>query len=124
METKSSPHAPAAVGPYSQAVQSGSLIFCSGMIPLDPETKAVVGETIEEQTAQVFKNLDGLLNGIGASLSSVVKTTVFLTNMADFGRFNAVYAEGFGDHKPARSTVEVSALPLGVQVEIECIVEA
>lgn len=124
MEFKSSDQAPAAVGPYSQAVQTGNLIFCSGMIPLDPATKAVAGDDIEAQTRQVFDNLNGLLNGIGSSLSQVVKTTVFLTNMGDFGAFNAVYAEGFGDHKPARSTVEVSALPLGVLVEIECIVEA
>ena len=123
MEFKSSDKAPAAVGPYSQAVQSGNLIFCSGMIPLDPETKAVVGDDIASQTQQVFANLNGLMSGIGASLNQVVKTTVFLTNMGDFGAFNAIYAEAFGDHKPARSTVEVAALPLGVLVEIECIVE-
>ena len=123
MDYLSSKSAPAAVGPYSQAVQSGNLIFCSGMIPLSPETKEVVGKDIEAQTKQVFENLKGLMDGIGASLDQVVKTTVFLTNMSDFGAFNAVYADGFGDHKPARSTVEVAALPLGVLVEIECIVE-
>lgn len=124
MEFKSSDRAPAAVGPYSQAVQTGNLIFCSGMIPLDPVTKSVVGEDVEGQTRQIFANLDGLLSGIGSSLDRVVKTTVFLTNMADFAAFNAVYAEAFGDHQPARSTVAVAALPLGVCVEIECIVEA
>ena len=124
MEFQSSDKAPAAVGPYSQAVKTGNLIFCSGMIPLDPETKKVAGDDIESQTQQVFRNLSGLLTGIGSSLYHVVKTTVFLTNMADFSKFNAVYQEGFGEHKPARSTVEVSALPLGVLVEIECIVEA
>lgn len=123
MEFKSTDKAPAAVGPYSQAVQSGNLIFCSGMIPLSPETKSVVGDDIESQTRQVFANLNGLMSGIGASLDQVVKTTVFLTNMGDFGAFNAIYAEAFGDHKPARSTVAVAALPLGVLVEIECIVE-
>lgn len=94
------------------------------MIPLDPATGSVVGDEIEAQTHQVFSNLKGLLGSQDRSLDNVIKTTVFLDSMGDFAAMNAIYAEYFGAHKPARSTVEVAKLPLGVKVEIECIVEA
>ena len=114
--------APTAVGPYSQAVCCGDLLFCSGMIPLDPESGQVAGEDVVIQTRQVFYNLRGLLGSQNLELNQVVKTTVFLDDMSSFAAFNEVYAEEFGGHKPARSTVEVAKLPLGVLVEIECIV--
>ena len=123
MRTVQSQSAPAAVGPYSQAVEAAGLMFCSGMIPLDPGTMEVVGEDAAAQTRQVFRNLHALLGDSGRSLGDVVKSTVFLDDMGDFQAMNAVYAEEFGDHKPARSTVEVAKLPLGVKVEIECVVE-
>jgi len=113
--------APAAVGPYSQAVKAGSLIFCSGQIPLDPVTGALVAGDITAAAEQVLENLGAVLAAAGASPSRVVKTTVFLTDMADFAAVNAVYARYFGDHKPARACVQVSALPKGATVEIEAI---
>ncbi len=114
--------APAAIGPYSQAVCVGNLIFTSGQIPLDPETGLVVGETVAEQTHRVIKNLAAVLEAEGLTLDAAVKTTCFLGDMADFAEFNAVYAEYFTD-KPARSCVAVKALPKGVLVEIEVIAE-
>ena len=113
--------APEAIGPYSQAIKAGNWVFCSGQIPLDPETMALVGATVAEQTHQVFKNLKAVLEAAGSSLQQVVKTTVFLQDMNDFQQMNAVYAEAFGDHAPARATVEVARLPKNVLVEIECI---
>ena len=113
--------APEAIGPYSQAIKAGNWVFCSGQIPLDPETMALVGATVAEQTHQVFKNLKAVLQAAGSSLQQVVKTTVFLQDMNDFQQMNAVYAEAFGDHAPARATVEVARLPKNVLVEIECI---
>ncbi len=116
---------PEAVGPYSQAAQTGSLIFLSGQIPLDPETKTLVGaDDIQAQTKQVMKNLQSLLQGLGLSFSNVVKTGIFLTDMADFQSVNEIYAEAMGDARPARATVAVAALPLGANVEIEMIAEA
>ena len=112
--------APAAIGPYSQAVRLGNLLFTSGQIPLTPEGELVQGG-IEEQTHQVFRNLQAVLAEAGCTLSDVVKTTVFLRDMNDFAAFNAVYASYFGNHKPARSTVEVARLPRDVRVEIELI---
>lgn len=112
--------APAALGPYSQAVVAGGFAFCAGQIPLDPATNAVP-DGIEAQTRQVLANLAAVLDAAGASLGSVVKTTVFLQDLADFAAMNAVYAEAFGDAPPARSTVEVARLPRDVLVEIEAI---
>ncbi|MCG8564796.1 MAG: RidA family protein [Desulfobacterales bacterium] len=116
------PNTPAAVGPYSKAVAHGGLLFCSGQIPLDPETMEVVGTTIEEQTGQVMKNITALLEGAGAGLDQIVKTTVFLKSMDDFVGMNTVYETALNGHKPARSAVEVARLPKDVMVEIECIV--
>jgi len=120
METVSTPNAPAAIGPYSQAVRFGNLLFLSGQIPLTPEGEIVSGG-IEEQTRQVLRNLEAVLAAAGATLRDVVKTTVFLKDMNDFAAFNQVYASFFGDHRPARSTVQVAALPRNALVEIELI---
>jgi len=116
--------APAAVGPYSQAVRIGELIYTAGQVALVPETGEVEAKTIEEQTHQVLRNLQAVLETAGSSLDRVVKSTVFLTDMGDFAAMNAVYGEYFLTDPPARSTVEVSALPLGVQVEIEVVAVA
>ncbi len=114
--------APAAIGPYSQAMVAGGLVFTSGQIPLDPETGSLVGSTITEQTHRVCKNLQAVLEAAGASLKSAVKTTCYLKNMEDFAAFNAVYAEYFVN-KPARSCVAVKQLPKDVLVEVEVIAE-
>jgi len=113
--------APAAIGPYSQAIRAGNLLFVSGQIPLDPQRAEIVGETAAEQARQVLKNLQAVLEAAGASLQHVVKTTIFLTDLGQFAQVNAVYAEFFSQEPPARSTVQVAALPRGVQVEIEAI---
>ena len=115
------PNTPAAVGPYSKAVAHGGLLFCSGQIPLDPETMEVVGSTIEKQTEQVMKNITALLDGAGIGLDKIIKTTVFLQSMEDFVEMNTVYEKALSGHKPARSAVEVARLPKDVLVEIECI---
>ena len=112
--------APEAIGPYSQAVTTGNLVFCSGQIPLDPATMTLVGDNVAEQTAQVLKNLAEVLKAAGSGPDKVLKTTVFLKDMNDFVEMNNVYAKFFGDHKPARATVEVARLPKDVLVEIEC----
>jgi 2-iminobutanoate/2-iminopropanoate deaminase len=114
--------APAAIGPYSQAVISGNLIFASGQIPLSPGNGEVFGSVITEQTEQVCKNIKALLGAAGSSIESVVKTTCFLVDMGDFAAFNEVYAKYFTG-KPARSTVAVKELPRNVLVEIEVIAE-
>ena len=114
--------APAAIGPYSQAVVVGNLIFTSGQIPLNPETGMLEGSNITEQSHRVCKNLDAVLRAAGASLRSAVKTLCFLSDMADFAAFNEVYAQYFTE-KPARSCVAVKALPKGVLVEVEVIAE-
>ena len=113
--------APQAIGPYSQATVLGNLVFCSGQIPLNPETMEIQGTEIEAQTTLVLKNLQSVLKKAGADLNTVLKTTVFLKNFNDFAKMNAVYDKAFGGHKPARSTVEVARLPRDVLVEIECI---
>jgi 2-iminobutanoate/2-iminopropanoate deaminase len=113
--------APAAVGPYSQAVKAGSLLFCSGQIPLDPDTGALVEGDITAAAEQALENLGAVLAAAGASPSQVVKTTVYLVDMADFAAVNAAYARFFGNHKPARACVQVSALPKGATVEIDAI---
>lgn len=113
-------HAPAAIGPYSQAIRVGELVYTSGQIPLDPETAEIVGEDIATQTDQVLKNLAAVLEAAGSSLAQVIKTTVFLSDMKNFQPMNAVYESYFSDNPPARSTVAVS-LPKNALVEIECI---
>ena len=113
--------APAAIGPYSQAVKVGDLLFCSGQIPLDPASMEMVGDTAAEQCEQVMQNLKSVLEGSGAGLDRVVRTTIFLASMADFAAVNEVYARHFGDHKPARACVAVNDLPKAALVEIDCI---
>lgn len=111
--------APAAIGPYSQAIASGDLLFCSGQIPLDPRTGAMIDGGIEEQTRQVMKNLGAVLTAAGASYADLVKTTIYLTDLDSFPLVNDTYAEFLGDSPPARATVEVAALPKGALVEID-----
>lgn len=113
--------APSAIGPYSQAIKVDGFLYTSGVIPLDPESMEVVGSTIEEQTERVMESLKRLLEDAGGHLGDVVKTTCFLTDLADFTAFNEVYARYFGDSKPARSTVEVAALPKASMVEVDAI---
>jgi 2-iminobutanoate/2-iminopropanoate deaminase len=113
--------APQPVSAYSQAIQSGSLLFLAGQIPLDPQTGKLVSGTIAEETERVIENLRAVLSAAGATLDNVVKTTVYLTNMSDFAAFNQVYARHFTKDPPARTTVAVAALPLGVRVEVEAI---
>ena len=115
-------NAPAAIGPYSQAMISGSLVFTSGQIAIDPAVGDVVATTIEEQTEQVMKNLGEVLKAAGSDYSRAVKTTCFLKDMADFAAFNAIYGKYFSG-KPARSCVAAAALPKGVLVEVEVIAE-
>ena len=124
MEIIATEKAPAALGPYSQAIRANGMIYCSGQIPINPATGAIEAQTIEEQTTQAITNLKNVLEKAGSSLAKVVKTTVFIKNMNDFAALNMVYAELFGDPKPARSCVEVARLPKDVLVEIECIAEA
>jgi 2-iminobutanoate/2-iminopropanoate deaminase len=116
------PGVPTAVGPYSQAVRSGSLLFCSGQIPIEPATGKIEATEVEGQARQVLANIAALLAAQGRSMADVVKATVFLTDMADFPKVNPLYAEAFGEHKPARSTVQVAGLPLGALIEIEVVV--
>ena len=116
-------NAPEAIGPYCHAMRSGNLVFCSGQTPLDPKTMKLVTGGIEAQTAQALMNLDVVLGGFGLTLHQVVKTNVFLKSMDDFQGMNAVYAQTFGEHKPARTTVAVRQNPLDALVEIECIAE-
>lgn len=115
--------APAAVGPYSHAVKTGNVLFCSGQVALDPDTATLDGDDVATQTRRVFRNIRAVLAEAGATLDNVVKTTVFLDTMNDFKAMNAVYAEEFGTHRPARSTIAVAGLPIGALVEIEVIAE-
>ena len=124
MEIISTEQAPKALGPYSQAIKAGGFIFCSGQIPIDPAANAVVATTIEDQTRQAITNLGDVLRAAGSSLAKVVKTTVFISDMNDFAALNGVYAEMFGETKPARSCVQVARLPKDVKLEIEAIAEA
>jgi len=114
-------NAPAAVGPYSQAVRAGNLVFCSGQLPMDPATGQLVEGDMGALTRQALANATAVLKAAGAALNDVVKCTVFMTDLAEFPAMNAAYAEVFGPHKPARSTVQVAALPKGARVEIEVI---
>jgi 2-iminobutanoate/2-iminopropanoate deaminase len=117
--------APAAIGPYSQGMVANGMVYTAGQIPLDPATMELVGGAdVAEQTERVMRNLAAILQQAGASLSTVVKTTVFLKDMNDFAAMNEVYGRHFGDHRPARSTVEVSRLPKDVKVEIEAVAVA
>tara|TARA_B100001167_G_scaffold51940_1_gene30120 strand:+ start:180 stop:569 length:390 start_codon:yes stop_codon:yes gene_type:complete len=114
-------HAPAAIGPYSQAIVADGWVFCSGQIPLDPDTMELVEGTIDEQTDRALRNLSEVLQAAGSSLQHVVKTTVFLADMNDFAAMNKVYEQHFGEHRPARAAVQAAALPKFCNVEIECI---
>ena len=114
-------NAPAAVGPYSQAMDCGDFVFCSGQIPLVPETGLMVEGGIEEQARQMFANIKAVLNAAGLDFGNVIKTTVFLTDLGQFATLNSIYAEYFPENPPARSCVEVSALPKGALVECEVI---
>ncbi len=116
-------NAPKAIGPYCHATQTGNLIFCSGQTPLNPATMLIEGATASEQTTLVLNNLETVLKAAGADRSHVLKTSVFLKNFADFERMNKAYEAFFGEHKPARTTVEVSRLPREALVEIECVAE-
>ena len=113
--------APKAIGPYSQAIVTDDTVYTAGQVALDPKSGALVGATVVEQTEQVLQNLTAVLAASGSSLGQVVKTTVYLTDMADFAAMNEVYARHFGGHRPARSTVQAAGLPKGARVEIDAI---
>jgi len=117
----STPHAPAAIGPYSQAIRCGQFVYTSGQIALDPATGELVGEDVQAQTHRVLQNMQAVLNSAGSSLNNVIKTTVFLVSMSDFQAMNAVYSSYFTGTPPARSTIAVAELPRKALVEIECI---
>lgn len=123
-ETISTGNAPSAIGPYSQAIKTNGMLFCSGQIPIDPATGEFVSQDIAEQTEQVFKNLTAVLEAGGMDLENVVKTTVFLADMNDFAAMNEVYGKYFDSNKPARATVQAARLPRDAKVEIECIAVA
>jgi len=120
-EIVSTENAPSAIGPYSQAIKAGGMVYCSGQIPIDPATGEFVSDVVGEQTEQVLKNLSQVLGAAGTSLDNVVKTTVFLADMNDFVEMNEVYGRYFSDNKPARATVQAARLPRDAKVEIECI---
>jgi len=117
-------HAPEPIGPYSQAIQIGSELYCSGQIPLDPQTGEIIHGGVEQQTERVIENIGAVLCAAGCQFADVVKTTIFLVDMKDFPTVNAVYERYFGASKPARSTIAVAGLPRGARVEIECIARA
>ncbi len=120
IETIHTDHAPKAIGPYAQAVRAGEIVYTSGQIGLRPDGM-LVGETVDAQARQVLANLRQVLEAAGARMETVIKTTIYLTDLDDFETINAIYAEAFGLHRPARSTVEVSRLPKNAKVEIDCI---
>jgi len=121
LNTVATDKAPRAIGPYSQAIVIDGLVFTAGQVALDPHSGDLVGKTAAEQTEQVLQNLTAVLAASGSSLGQVVKTTVYLADMADFAAMNEVYAKHFGTHKPARSTMQAAALPKGARVEIDAI---
>lgn len=123
MQIISTNNAPAAIGPYSQAIESNGLLFCSGQLGIDPAIGKLVADDTASQTAQIMKNIKALLNAANLDLNDIVKTTIFLASMDDFKAVNEIYASHLGTHKPARSTIQVAKLPLGAMVEIECIAE-
>lgn len=120
-EHVATPHAPRPIGPYSQAVQCGGELYCSGQIPIDPQTGELVAGDVAAQAERVIENLGAVLCAAGCHYTDVVKTTIFLVDMNDFAAVNGVYEKYFGMNKPARSTVAVAALPRGARVEIDCI---
>jgi 2-iminobutanoate/2-iminopropanoate deaminase len=113
--------APKAIGPYSQAIRANGFVYTSGQTPLDPATGEMVEGAFEDQVHRVFKNLEAVLTAAGSSFGKVVKATVYVTDLANFQKLNAIYAGYFGDHKPARTTIQASALPKGAQVEIDLV---
>lgn len=121
IETIETERAPQAIGPYSQAVRANGLLFVSGQIPLDPATMEVVDGGVEAQTRQVLANLRAVLEAAGSSFDQVVRTTIFLSDLADFATVNAIYAEAFGSTRPARSTIQAARLPRDVRIEIDAI---
>lgn len=121
LNTVATDKAPKAIGPYSQAIVTDDTVYTAGQVALDPKTGELVGPAVAEQTEQVFKNLTAVLAAAGSSLGQVVKTTVYLADMADFAAMNEVYARHFGGHRPARSTVQAAGLPKGARVEIDAI---
>jgi 2-iminobutanoate/2-iminopropanoate deaminase len=123
MKSIFSEHAPRAIGPYSQAIRTGNVLYCSGQTPIDPITMKIESTDIESQTRRALDNLRVVLEAAGLSLSDVVKTNVFLSDIDLFAKMNSVYAEIFGTHRPARSTIAVKGLPHNALVEIECIAE-
>lgn len=123
MKVYFSNNAPKAIGPYSQAVQTGNLLYCSGQTPIEPESMKIEIASIEGQTKRAIKNLEAILQEAGLTLKNVVKTNVFLTDMENFSKMNEIYAMCFGEHRPARTTIAVKGLPYNALVEIECIAE-
>lgn len=121
MTAVSTPGAPAAIGPYSQAIVHGGLVWCSGQVALDPQTGVLTPGGVEHQTRQALANLDAVLIAAGADRSSVIRTTVYLRDMADFAAMNTAYATFFGEARPARATVAVAGLPRDARVEIDCV---
>ncbi|MGE3174840.1 MAG: RidA family protein [Planctomycetota bacterium] len=121
LEPIHTPSAPAAIGPYSQAVRAGGMLYCSGQVALDPKTMELVGRTVAEQAEQVMQNLGQVLAAGGSGFDKVVRTTIYLVSMGDFAAVNEVYGKRFALHKPARATVAVKELPKGALVEIDCI---
>jgi 2-iminobutanoate/2-iminopropanoate deaminase len=121
MELIQTDAAPAAIGPYSQAVRVGGMVYCSGQLPLDPVSGRMVEGDVGEQARMVLANLRAVLEAAGSGMDKVAKTTVYLMDMADFPVVNREYGEAFGGHRPARATVQVAGLPLGARVEIECV---
>lgn len=121
MRTISTDKAPKAIGPYSQGIAASGFLFLSGQVPLDPGTGQLVQGTVQEEVTRILDNLKAVLEAGGSGLQRVVRTTVYLTSLEDFAAMNEVYARYFGDHRPARSTVQVSALPRGARVEIDAI---
>ncbi|HQZ98066.1 MAG TPA: RidA family protein [Pyrinomonadaceae bacterium] len=120
-EFVSTDKAPGAIGPYSQAVKAGGMVYCSGQIPIDPATGEFVSDDVSEQTEQVLKNLGEVLTAAGVGFENVVKATIFLASMDDFALVNQVYGKYFSDNKPARATVQAARLPRDAKVEIDCI---
>jgi len=121
MDKISTDKAPSAIGPYSQAVRAGQFVFCSGQIGIDPATGKFIGADIESQTRQVMQKLRRVLTAARLDFNHVAKTTIFLVNLEDFSSVNEIYGAEFGEHKPARATVQVAGLPLGALIEIECV---
>lgn len=121
LRTVATDAAPKAIGPYSQAIAAGELVFCSGQIALDPASGKVVGTDVRTQTERIFDSLEAVLHAAGSDLAHVVKSTVYLIDFGDFAAMNEVYARRFGAHRPARATLGVASLPAGLMVEIECV---